>query len=142
MPAKRRRLYSPRKSLRNIEKLENAHKKEQESLTNEVNPGAKESIKAPKQEYEIESIDDHRLNQDQNKVEFFVKWKGYGAQDRTWEPFEMFAYDAPDMAQEYLVKTMGHNGSEARNKQDENKEHNKNEEMKQEEGANSKNSKI
>jgi Chromo (CHRromatin Organisation MOdifier) domain len=46
----------------------------------------------------IEAIDDHRVNSDLDKLEFFVKWEGFGLADRTWEPFEMFAYDAPEVA--------------------------------------------
>ena len=35
-----------------------------------------------------------------------MKWKGYALEDRTWESFEMFAYDAPDIVQRYLCRVM------------------------------------
>lgn len=79
MPVKRRRLESPRKSQRNIEKQEKAKKMEEAGANGEVNPEGKDSKKAsPKQEYEIELIDDHRISEDHKRLEFFVKWKGYG----------------------------------------------------------------
>ena len=43
---------------------------------------------------------------DKDKVEFFVRWKGYGDDARTWESFELFAYDAPSVVQEYLVSVL------------------------------------
>lgn len=46
-------------------------------------------------EYEIERIDNHRVNKEQSRLHFLVKWKGYDDGARTWESFDMFAYDAP-----------------------------------------------
>lgn len=39
-------------------------------------------------------------------MEFLVKWKGYGDSDRTWECFELFSYDAPEIVQEYLIRVL------------------------------------
>lgn len=55
-------------------------------------------------EYEIEKIIDHRVNGRENRIEFLVRWKGYGPSDDTWESFEMFAYDAPQIVQNYLIE--------------------------------------
>lgn len=55
-------------------------------------------------EYEIEKIIDHRINEKEHRMEFLVRWKGYGASDDTWEAFEMFAYDAPSIVQNYLIQ--------------------------------------
>ena len=52
-------------------------------------------------------------------MEFLVKWKGYGDSDRTWECFELFSYDAPEIVQEYLIKVLT------------SEEHNKDEKMEQ-----------
>ena len=63
-------------------------------------------------EFEIESIDNHRITPDGDRIEFLVRWKGYGDVDRTWESFEMFAYDAPDTAEEYLIKAFKMQGGQ------------------------------
>jgi len=55
--------------------------------------------------YEIEKIENHRIGK--KNVEFLVKWKGYGKDSNTWENFEMFAYDAPEVAERYLKKALG-----------------------------------
>ena len=37
-------------------------------------------------EYEVESVLDHRTQDDQ--IEYLVKWKGFSVEDNTWEPIE------------------------------------------------------
>ena len=36
------------------------------------------------EEYEVQSILDRRVAR--NRIEYLVQWKGYGAEDNTWEP--------------------------------------------------------
>ena len=55
-------------------------------------------------EYEVDYIEGHRLSKDNESIEFFVRWKDYSFQDNTWEAFEFFAQDAPELAQKYLGK--------------------------------------
>ena len=52
----------------------------------------------------MEYIEGHRLSKDGETIEFFVRWKDYGFEDNTWEGFEFFAQDAPELAQKYLGK--------------------------------------
>jgi hypothetical protein len=54
------------------------------------------------EEYEVEYIEGHRLSKDLESIEFYVRWKDYGFEDNTWERFEFFAQDAPELAQKYL----------------------------------------
>ena len=35
-----------------------------------------------------------------------MRWKGYESSDNTWEAFEFFAFDSPDLAQQYLCKVL------------------------------------
>lgn len=55
--------------------------------------------------YEVDHIEKHRIS-NKNKLEFLVRWKGYSSDDDTWESFDMFAYDAPSIAQDYLIKLL------------------------------------
>jgi hypothetical protein len=41
------------------------------------------------EEFEVEGIVGHRINPDNGKVEFRVKWDGYDTSKNTWEPLEM-----------------------------------------------------
>jgi Chromo (CHRromatin Organisation MOdifier) domain len=52
----------------------------------------------------VDYIEGHRLSKDSESIEFFVRWKDYSATDNTWEGFEFFAQDAPELAQRYLGK--------------------------------------
>jgi hypothetical protein len=54
--------------------------------------------------FEIDFIVDHRIIEDEEKIQFKVRWQGYHEADDTWEDFELFAFDAPDIVSEYLVK--------------------------------------
>jgi hypothetical protein len=49
-------------------------------------------------EYEVESILSHRFTR--NKVQYLVKWLGYGSEHNTWEPEDNCA-NCPDILREY-----------------------------------------
>jgi len=49
-------------------------------------------------EYEVDFIQGHKLKTDGEHLEFFVKWKNYKEDDNTWEAFELFSQDAPELA--------------------------------------------
>jgi hypothetical protein len=55
-------------------------------------------------EYEIDHIVGYRIKAKDDTIEFLVRWKGYGPNDDTWESFDMFAHDAPDIVKKYLVE--------------------------------------
>ena len=50
---------------------------------------------------EIEKIVDKRVDSD-GQVEYFVKWKGYGDEENTWEPIENI--EADTMIEEFEKK--------------------------------------
>lgn len=50
------------------------------------------------EEFEVDYIEGHKISKDGEKIEFFVRWKNYKSDDNTWEPFDFFAYDAPELA--------------------------------------------
>jgi hypothetical protein len=57
-------------------------------------------------EYEVEGIDGHKVSKANDEIEFYVKWKNYPRDENTWESFEFFAQDAPEMAQKYLANLL------------------------------------
>ena len=52
------------------------------------------------EEYEVESIDGERKNGD--KMEYLVRWKGYGELERTWEPEEHLS-NAKGLFDQYIA---------------------------------------
>jgi hypothetical protein len=50
------------------------------------------------QEYEVDFIEGHKISKDNQRIQFYVRWKNYSSRDNTWESFDFFAHDAPGMA--------------------------------------------
>ena len=57
-------------------------------------------------EYEVESILSHRFV-GHNKLEYLVKWLGYGVQHNTWEPSANCA-NCPQLVSDYWAKVEAH----------------------------------
>jgi len=53
------------------------------------------------EEYVVEEVVKHKITK-KNKVEFFLKWKGFSQDDNTWEPAENL--NCPELIDAYLSK--------------------------------------
>ena len=53
-------------------------------------------------EFVVDNIKAHRFNKRANRLEFRVRWKGFGARDDTWEPLRRFFPMVQSDAQKYL----------------------------------------
>lgn len=51
------------------------------------------------EEYVVEKILKHKITK-RNKVEFYLKWKGFNEEDNTWEPAENL--NCPELIDAYL----------------------------------------
>ena len=52
------------------------------------------------EEYVVEEVVKHKITK-KNKVEFYLKWKGFEPEDNTWEPAENL--NCPELINAYLV---------------------------------------
>lgn len=70
-----------------------------EKIENDVQPIQQEEEEEEEEEYVVEQILKHKITK-KSKVEFFLKWKGFGLDDNTWEPAENL--NCPELIDAYL----------------------------------------
>ena len=50
----------------------------------------------------MEKIINHRIDFRKRDMKFLVKWKGYDEEESTWESFNDFSKDAPELVMDYI----------------------------------------
>jgi hypothetical protein len=77
-----------------------------------LNHTKRSAAKRQKQEIEyfVEAIRDHRINVDDNEIEFLIKWRDYPEHENSWQNFHFFSEDQPKMVEQYLLKLFNNNG--------------------------------
>lgn len=97
------------------EQKQRGRPKRTKSITKKLGPVKKRSRKQEipdeiDEEFEVDAIRDHRIKLKENKIEFLVHWSNYDETANTWEEFNFFTQDQPEMVEEYLLKFFGSDG--------------------------------
>uniref|UniRef100_A0A7S2TUB3 Chromo domain-containing protein n=1 Tax=Lotharella oceanica TaxID=641309 RepID=A0A7S2TUB3_9EUKA len=72
-----------------------------ERIEKPANPDKADEVgKEDHNEFEVDVLIGHRKEEQQGKVEFLVKWRGYGEEESTWEPIENVH---PELVVEYFL---------------------------------------